>query len=139
MDIPFLEHVCNAPAPDARSVRSNAARGSAENDDSRRNGPLKRDAFKGNPLWNITLSSKEFSMPVAYITGATSGIGRATAERFIEEGWTVVAMARREERLQVKTRIPAASTASSWMCGTRRLSNRFSPRQRSVSARPTSS
>ncbi|WP_288712795.1 SDR family oxidoreductase [uncultured Bilophila sp.] len=39
-------------------------------------------------------------MPVVYITGATSGIGRATAERFIEEGWTVVAMARREERLQ---------------------------------------
>ena len=74
--------------------------GSAENDDSRRNGPLKRDAFKGNPLWNITLSSKEFSMPVAYITGATSGIGRATAERFIEEGWTGVVLAIGEERLQ---------------------------------------
>ena len=25
MDIPFLEHVCNALAPDARSVRANAA------------------------------------------------------------------------------------------------------------------
>ena len=66
-------------------------------------------------------------MPVAYITGATSGIGRATAERFIEEGWTVVAMARREERLQELQDAHPGSVHT------------FSPRQRSVSARPTSS
>ena len=79
-------------------------------------------------------------MPVAYITGATSGIGRATAERFIEEGWTVVAMARREERLQeLQDAHPGSVHCFKLMCGTRRLSKTFSPRQRSVSARPTSS
>lgn len=37
---------------------------------------------------------------VVCITGATSGIGRATAERFVKEGWRVVAVGRRQERLE---------------------------------------
>lgn len=33
------------------------------------------------------------------VTGATSGIGRATAVRFLREGWKVIAVGRRRERL----------------------------------------
>jgi len=36
----------------------------------------------------------------AFITGATSGFGRATARRFVEAGWRVVASGRRAERLR---------------------------------------
>ena len=36
---------------------------------------------------------------VVCITGATSGIGRATAGRFLKEGWQVVAVGRRAEKL----------------------------------------
>ncbi|MCJ0826173.1 SDR family NAD(P)-dependent oxidoreductase [Luteimonas sp. 50] len=36
----------------------------------------------------------------AFITGATSGFGRAAAERFAAAGWRVVACGRRAERLQ---------------------------------------
>ena len=36
----------------------------------------------------------------AFITGATSGFGRATARRFVEAGWRVVAAGRRGERLR---------------------------------------
>lgn len=36
---------------------------------------------------------------VICVTGATSGIGRATAVRFLEEGWKVIATGRRRERL----------------------------------------
>ncbi|CAE6893092.1 3-hydroxy acid dehydrogenase [Ectopseudomonas oleovorans] len=37
---------------------------------------------------------------VIFITGATSGFGRATARRFAEAGWSLVLSGRREERLQ---------------------------------------
>lgn len=36
---------------------------------------------------------------VICVTGATSGIGRATAERFIKDGWKVIVTGRRRERL----------------------------------------
>ena len=36
---------------------------------------------------------------LALVTGASSGIGRATAERLVAQGWRVVAMARRAEVL----------------------------------------
>ncbi len=36
---------------------------------------------------------------IACVTGATSGIGKATAERFLKEGWKVIAIGRRRERL----------------------------------------
>lgn len=38
---------------------------------------------------------------VIFITGATSGFGRAAARRFAEAGWSLVLSGRREERLQV--------------------------------------
>lgn len=38
--------------------------------------------------------------PVVIITGASSGIGKRTAERFAEGGFNIVAVARREERLE---------------------------------------
>jgi 3-hydroxy acid dehydrogenase/malonic semialdehyde reductase len=37
--------------------------------------------------------------PIALITGATSGFGKATAERFSREGWNIIITGRREERL----------------------------------------
>ena len=37
--------------------------------------------------------------PIALITGATSGFGKATAQRFALEGWNIIITGRREERL----------------------------------------
>ena len=37
---------------------------------------------------------------VICVTGATSGIGKATAQRFAREGWKVIAVGRRRERLE---------------------------------------
>lgn len=38
---------------------------------------------------------------VVFITGATSGFGRATARRFAEDGWSLVLTGRRFERLEM--------------------------------------
>ncbi len=44
---------------------------------------------------------------IAVITGASSGIGRATAERFLEDGYRVALMARTEEALlEIKSKAP---------------------------------
>lgn len=42
-------------------------------------------------------------MPVIVITGASAGIGRATAGRFIAAGWQVAALARRKDALDALT------------------------------------
>jgi NAD(P)-dependent dehydrogenase (short-subunit alcohol dehydrogenase family) len=39
------------------------------------------------------------ALPVAVVTGATSGIGRASARRFLSAGWRVVAIGRDEKAL----------------------------------------
>jgi len=43
---------------------------------------------------------KSMNSKVVFITGATSGFGRATARRFAEAGWALVLTGRRSERLE---------------------------------------
>jgi short-subunit dehydrogenase len=49
---------------------------------------------------------------VAIVTGASSGIGRALAERAVRAGWNVLAVGRRAERLDELARIVAGATGT---------------------------
>ena len=57
---------------------------------------------------------------VCIVTGASAGIGRATAELFCREGAKVVAVARREERLKELAR--NARTPPANLSGMREMS-----------------
>ena len=47
------------------------------------------------------MKGEKFAMNrIVFITGATSGFGRAAAKTFIDAGWQVIATGRREDRLQ---------------------------------------
>jgi NAD(P)-dependent dehydrogenase (short-subunit alcohol dehydrogenase family) len=54
-------------------------------------------AFNSPPP--LTLVADRLAGRVVFVTGASSGIGRAAVERFAAEGATVVAASRREDRL----------------------------------------
>jgi NAD(P)-dependent dehydrogenase (short-subunit alcohol dehydrogenase family) len=51
-------------------------------------------------MWVTAADGKEDIMPVAIITGASRGLGLATARALAGQGWSVVADARRAEQLQ---------------------------------------
>ena len=50
-------------------------------------------------LWNERECKKNFMNKTVIITGASSGIGKACAERFAKESWQLVLTARRAEKL----------------------------------------
>lgn len=54
------------------------------------------------------MSIKPSSTPVAVVTGAGSGVGRATVLKFAAEGWRVVLVGRRPEALAETTRLAPA-------------------------------
>jgi NADP-dependent 3-hydroxy acid dehydrogenase YdfG len=56
------------------------------------------------------MASRSAPSPVAIVTGAGSGVGRATVLRFATAGWRVALMGRREETLRETIRLAPAAT-----------------------------
>lgn len=52
----------------------------------------------------------DFSMKRVVVTGASSGIGEASVREFVAQGWDVVAVARRRERLEALARETGVTT-----------------------------
>jgi NADP-dependent 3-hydroxy acid dehydrogenase YdfG len=59
--------------------------------------------------WAQLMPAKKSSSPVAVVTGAGSGVGRATALKFAAEGWRVVLIGRRPEGLAETIKLAPAT------------------------------
>lgn len=75
----------------------------------------------------MSVSATESAKPVAWVTGASQGIGRALCLELARRGWRVAASARSLERLQTLSAEPAAIYIADGL-ETDRFEIRFPPR-----------